>query len=418
MSKRTQNSTTMLDEEGYRLPDGWRRTAFSEVASISAPIVDPTLPDHRDLPHVNGENIESGACRLKYLHTAAEEGMISGKYLFEPGDVLYSKLRPYLRKALHADFRGLCSADMYPIKVDPQALDGRFTAWLLVSDEFTRYASEESQRSRMPKLNRKQLFRYEIPLPPLLEQRRIAEILNEQMSAVEKARAAAEEQLKAIQALPSAYLREVFTSPEAQKWPVKRLEDVGHIVSGIALGRKLKETKTRKVPYLRVANVKDGHLDLSNVYEVDATESEIQKLRLQYGDMLLTEGGDRDKLGRGTFWRRELRECIHQNHIFRVRLDMDSILPEFVSAQIASPYGKAYFLAHAKQTTGIATINQRVLSGFPLMLPKTDIQRRIADRLSRSSGSAARLLESHLAQLDAINKLPAALLRQAFRGEL
>jgi type I restriction enzyme S subunit len=126
-------------------------------------------------------------------------------------------------------------------------------------------------------------------------------------------------------------------------WRSVPLGKVGEIVSGITLGRKLRSERTRRVPYLRVANVKDGHLDLSDVYEIDATEEEINALCLRVGDLLLTEGGDADKLGRGTLWRGELPLCIHQNHIFRVRFDQERFSPEFIAGQIASPYGKAYF---------------------------------------------------------------------------
>jgi type I restriction enzyme S subunit len=163
------------------------------------------------LPHVNGENIESGTCRLLYLHTAREDGMTSGKYLFEPGAVLYSKLRPYLRKVTVADFRGVCSADMYPIQANAKILIPRFLAWLLVSNEFTKYADEESRRARMPKLNREQLFAWEAPIPPLAEQKRIAATLGEQMAAAEKTRTDLEEQLARINALPAALLRRAFS---------------------------------------------------------------------------------------------------------------------------------------------------------------------------------------------------------------
>lgn len=97
----------------------WPRYALGEVSSIVAKQVDPTIPAYSALPHVNGENIESGTLRLKNIKTAAEDGMTSGKYMFEAGDVLYSKLRPYLRKVALVNFDGLCSADMYPLKADP-----------------------------------------------------------------------------------------------------------------------------------------------------------------------------------------------------------------------------------------------------------------------------------------------------------
>ena len=266
-------------------------------------------------------------------------------------------------------------------------------------------------------VSKSQVQAFSIPLPPLPEQKRIAAILTEKLAAVNKARTAAEARLKAAKELPAAYLREVFESEEAQSWPTVALGDAGEVVSGVTLGRKLSGTATREVPYLRVANVKDGHLDLSDVKTIEVTESEIQRWRLQPGDLLLTEGGDPDKLGRGSFWSDEIPECIHQNHIFRVRFPQDKFLPEFLSAQMSSGYGKAYFLAHAKQTTGIATINQQVLKAFPLRVPSIEVQRQFADSITLKIIAANQLSSMLEEELAAIKSMPAANLRQAFLGE-
>jgi len=119
--------------------------------------------------------------------------------------------------------------------------------------------------------------------------------------------------------------------------PTVLLGEVAEIVSGVTLGRLLRGQPTRRVPYLRVANVKDGWLDLSDVYEIDATEAEIDKCQLKFGDILLTEGGDADKLERGTFWQDQISSCIHQDHIFRVRLPADRFCHDYVACQLGSP---------------------------------------------------------------------------------
>jgi type I restriction enzyme S subunit len=259
---------------------------------------------------------------------------------------------------------------------------------------------------------------FTVCIPEINEQKRIAAKVEEQMAAVERARAAAESQLEAASQLMSAALMDAFSHSHMSRWSRALLGACGEIVSGVTLGRPLKGTDTRRVPYLRVANVKDGHLDLSDVYETEATEVELDRLRLQHGDLLLTEGGDPDKLGRGCTWQEQLAECIHQNHIFRVRLRQAEFLPDFVSAQIASSYGKAYFLAHAKRTTGIATINRRVLAGFPLMAPSLREQQAVTARIADHSAKMERVRTAAEAQLAAINALPAALLRQTFSGAL
>ncbi len=189
---------------------GWPRRPLGEVCEITARQVDPKIPEFGSLPHVNGENIEGGMCRLTYLKTASENGMTSGKYLFEPGDVLYSKLRPYLRKAVVAEFRGVCSADMYPIRVNRIFLDPHYLGWMLLSDKFTKYADEESRRARMPKLNREQIFSWAAPIPPLSEQLSLVASIAEKITGTGKLLNAIEKELLEINALPAALLRRAF----------------------------------------------------------------------------------------------------------------------------------------------------------------------------------------------------------------
>lgn len=188
----------------------WTVKRIEEICEITARQVDPKIPEYGNLPHVNGENIESGTRRLTFLKTAKELGMISGKYLFEKGDVLYSKLRPYLRKVFVADFKGVCSADMYPIRINKAIADPSFFAWLLLSNDFTKYANEESMRARMPKLNRKQLFAWKAKLPSLKEQIRLVEILEKQASRVETLCKTIESELETINKLPASLLQQAF----------------------------------------------------------------------------------------------------------------------------------------------------------------------------------------------------------------
>jgi len=200
----------VFPKQGQPLPTGWRWIKLKEVIDIVSGQIDPKEPRYRDLPHVNGENIESGTGRLLNVKSAAEDRMTSGKYLFDAGVVLYSKLRPYLKKATIVNFRGLCSADMYPVMSKPDKLISLFLLFVLLSEPFTIYAESESQRARMPKLNRDQLYAYSAPLPDIHEQHRIVVLLNAQMAVAEKARAKAEEELETINALPAALLRRVF----------------------------------------------------------------------------------------------------------------------------------------------------------------------------------------------------------------
>jgi len=284
----------------------------------------------------------------------------------------------------------------------------------LVTDQILR----ETSGSTFPNLPGDKLAAVAIPLPPKSEQRRIAARLRQQLAAVTQACAAVQAQLDAARTLSPAQLRAIFSGDVLTKWPTKPLADVAEISGGVTLGRDLRGRPSRPVPYLRVANVKDGYLDLAHVKEVESTEAEIDDCRLRFGDLLLTEGGDPDKLGRGTYWQEQLPECIHQNHIFRVRFDLAGFDPAFAAAQVGSPYGKAYFLAHAKQTTGIATINRTVLSKFPFLAPPLAEQCSVAAKLEAKKTEAAHLTSLLADKLTAVDHLPAALLRDAFAGNI
>lgn len=189
---------------------------LGEVSSISAKIVNPTLPEFCDLPHVSAENIESMTGRLVNIKSAKEDGMISGKYLFDDGDILYSKLRPYLRKVAKSTFNGLCSADMYPIKTEGNRLNMDFLQLLLTSNLFTDYANEKSARSRMPKLNREQLFEFEFSLPSIGDQQECVSKISEAVDCVSQATSSAKIMLNDINLLPQKILAQAFVSTTTQ----------------------------------------------------------------------------------------------------------------------------------------------------------------------------------------------------------
>ena len=131
-------------------------------------------------------------------------------------------------------------------------------------------------------------------------------------------------------------------------------------------------------------------------------------------DLLLTEGGDPDKLGRGTLWAGEISECIHQNHVFRVRLQCADVTPLFLNWLVGSERGKRYFLRSAKQTTGIASINMTQLRAFPLLTPPRAIQVEFGRRVAE----VGRIKERALIASRDIDGLFASLQHRAFRGEL
>lgn len=159
-------------------------------------------------------------------------------------------------------------------------------------------------------------------------------------------------------------------------WTQTTLNHVAEVQTGIAKGNSINGS-TVSIPYLRVANVQDGHVDLSIMKEIVLRPSEVDRYSLRKGDVLFTEGGDFDKLGRGTVWNAEIEPCLHQNHVFAVRPSPKHLLPEFLAFQAASEYGRRYFQLSSKQSTNLASINSTQLKQFPVRLPPLLEQRQI-----------------------------------------
>jgi type I restriction enzyme S subunit len=168
----------------------------------------------------------------------------------------------------------------------------------------------------------------------------------------------------------------MFGKDPSSNWPVRRLSEIATVNSGVALGRNLSDADAEELPYLRVANVQDGYFDLAEVKTVRVLRGEVKRYMLEPGDVVLTEGGDYDKLGRGGLWTGAIAPCLHQNHIFRVRTNRDVLLPEFLAEWIGTDMGKSYFRRCAKQSTNLASINSTQLKACPVPCP--DIQEQQA----------------------------------------
>jgi type I restriction enzyme S subunit len=198
-------------------------------------------------------------------------------------------------------------------------------------------------------------------------------------------------------------------------WHWVKLNELAEIVSGVTKGRNLVHFETISLPYLRVANVQRGYLDLSEIKEIEIKADEKSKYLLRNGDLLLTEGGDADKLGRAAIWRGQIKECLHQNHIFRARPYLPELPAEWLMLYTNSAYGRGYFLESSKQTTNLASINSTQLKNCPMILPPVAEQKRIlakVDQLMRQCDA----LEAGLARAEGQRRaLAAPALHGAFR---
>ena len=177
-------------------------------------------------------------------------------------------------------------------------------------------------------------------------------------------------------------------------WHVTKLKYFSKIQSGITLGKTYPHgTALTELPYLRVANVQGGYVDLSNIATIRVTPDEVDKYLLQDGDLLLTEGGDRDKLGRGTVWHEEIAPCLHQNHVFALRTDPETLLAEFVSYISESYVGRDYFDVTANQSVHLASTNSTTIMNFTIPYPPIDEQKQIVKYLDRKISDINRIVD-------------------------
>jgi type I restriction enzyme S subunit len=191
--------------------EGWVEKKLSDVCEINSKLVDPRDAECLDLIHVGAGNIESMTGALIDLKTAREEGLISGKFPFDPSMVLYSKIRPYLMKVARPDFDGLCSADMYPLSPIHGEITRDYLFHLLLSKGFTDYAIEGSARAGMPKVNREHLFEFKVCLPSLKKQNDLAAKLDALNEETQRLTAIYTRKLAALEELKKALLHQAFS---------------------------------------------------------------------------------------------------------------------------------------------------------------------------------------------------------------
>ena len=256
----------------------------------------------------------------------------------------------------------------------------------------------------------------DLPVPSLPEQERIVARIEELFSQLD----AGVETLKKTKAQLSVYRQAAITEAFSveNNTPNVCLSDIAQIIGGITKGRDLPGTETIELPYLRVANVQNGYLDLSEIKTIKLRVDEKERYLLKPGDVLYTEGGDRDKLGRGTVWRGEIKDCVHQNHVFKARVDQSKAIPEYVAFWSMSTPARNYFYQKGKQSVNLASINKTVLSALTLPLPALEKQREIINHIeSRLSvcDSIEQTVDTALQQAEAMRQ---SILTQAFGGAL
>ncbi|MBW4622129.1 MAG: restriction endonuclease subunit S [Cyanosarcina radialis HA8281-LM2] len=201
-----------------------------------------------------------------------------------------------------------------------------------------------------------------------------------------------------------------------ENWQVISLSFLAQVKTGVTKGRDLGSAETVRVPYLRVANVQDGYVDLEDVADIEVLPEEVASFSLKKGDVLMNEGGDADKLGRGAVWKGAIEPCLHQNHVFAVRCY--GVEPEWLSTVTSSSYAKAYFESRAKQSTNLASISSTNLKELPVILPPREMQIQIVNILRNSLAKLDALCNAANTTIALLQERRTSLISAAVTGQL
>lgn len=414
MSARPEASPN-VDVPGKRpLPSGWRWVRLGEVCEDSIETRDPHLAPDKPFHYVDITSVDNLRKRIVSMQTLlGRDAPSRARQVIRTGDVIVSTTRPNLNAVaiVPPDLDDeICSTGFCVLrpKID---LDRKYLFGFVQSNEFVEGLSVLVRGALYPAVTDRQIRAQCIPLPLLLEQKRIAAILKEQVAAAERARAATEAQLNAAKTLPAAHLRAIFNSPEAQQWPTKRVSQLCHRIDyGFTAPANFGVTEPR---FLRITDIQDGHVNWEKVPGCQINSDEESTYRLADGDIVFARTGA--TTGKSYLIRQPPR-AVFASYLIRLRR----------SSEVVAEYMYLFFQSDGYWQQIRATarggaqpnINATLLGAIILPLPPVAEQERIVACLSEQIAAAEKTRKALEEQLDAINALPAALLLQAFSGKL
>lgn len=374
------------------IPGEWETRSLLKAVSPATGQVDPKREPFRSMILVAPDHIESETGRLLEKRTAAEQGAISGKYLFGPGDIVYSKIRPYLRKAILADFQGLCSADMYPLS-PAEDVSSAFIVAVLLGHRFSTFAISKSARSGIPKINREELAQFTVALPPLPEQRAIAGGLRDVDSLV----GGLEKLIAKKRDLKQAAMQQLLTGQTrlpgfSGEWDFPALGDLFSFKNGLNKAREFFGYGTPIVNYMDVyekrgifAHDLQGRVSLSN--------QELRAFDVRRGDVFFTRTSETaDEVGKTSVMLDEPKQTVFSGFVLRARPRNNNLIDQFKKYCFSTNSVRRQITSQSTETTRALT-NGRYLSAVMIALPPRYEQTAIAEVLSDMDTEIAALEE-------------------------
>lgn len=378
--------------------------------------------------HIAPDNIEAATGRLLPCRAVEEDQVVSNNFRFTKGDVLYTKLRPYLNKVVVAPFDGLCSSDVLPIRAHINASYLRY--WML-SPRFLSQVIPRQTGVTLPRVSRKALAETFVPVAPLPEQRRIVEVIESNFARLDAAIVTlrrAEERLarypsyilhQSMEINPSSNPGNGLSSTEAWRadWPGSTMGDILRepLRNGITTRPTSHDTGVRT---LTLTAVTSGDFSIKNTKPCGVPQEDAEGLWLKSGDILVERSNTRELVGTSALYRGPERFAIYPDMVIRARV-RESASPEFITYVLKSPLARRYFQAKAKGVAGnMPKIDQPTILDLPVPLPSLKIQLSVVERIEYLL-SAAKYVEREVeGTLERCASLRQSILKIAFEGRL
>jgi type I restriction enzyme S subunit len=406
------------------------------VATINEESLPETTPPDYELQYLDISSVTSTGEILDATPYTFDKAPSRARRQVRHGDVIISTVRTYLLAIAaieHPADNLIVSTGFAVIRSQPDVLLPQFCKYLLREASFIAEVQRRSVGVSYPAVNASDLGDIFVPLPTLAQQEAIADFLDYELQRLDQLAEARQRQLALLEEKRRAIIAQAVTKGlDAQApsrdsgfpwldcipahWQVVRLRFLAEVRGGLTKGRKYENAQPLMLPYVRVANVQAGYLDLSDMAEIEVLEEEIERYSLKYGDVLMNEGGDADKLGRGAMWREEIKPCLHQNHVFAVRCF--AVNPEWLAKVSNSEYSKAYFESRARQSTNLASISSTNIKEFPVVMPPASDQRAILNFIEREETRVGALRTAIETSLDLLQQKRASLITAAVTGQL
>jgi type I restriction enzyme, S subunit len=415
-------------------PRGWETIPLRFVCKLNPSVAFDGLDEDENLTFLPMDRVKSGY----FIPNTDKFSKYGSSYsAFEDGDIVLAKVTPCFENgniAIADDLvggKGFGSSELFVIR--PTAAERRYLFYYFQSSTF-KQDGEASMTGAggLKRVSTDVLRQHRVPCPSQEIQRFIASYLDRETARIDGLIAEKERMLTLLEEKRAALISRVVTRglddnvplrPSGQEWlgeiplhwGLQRLKQLAEVRGGLTLGKQY-SGELLPYPYLRVANVQDGYLKLDDVLTIEVPASEAASNLLAYGDVLMNEGGDIDKLGRGCVWRDEIAPCLHQNHVFAVR--PHSVDFDWLALWTSTLQAKRYFESRAKRSTNLASISGSNIKELPVPLPpigeQLAIQLFLADRHSRLEAVRKELRGS----LRLLAERRAALITAAVTGQI